>query len=110
MNGIKYQNSNKNKVFDSFCTGLFAPGLVGIAMGFLILVGVKDSPESAGFPSVEGASSKAQSTKDEESSKSGSQKESLLDLLVNDCLKYVCIQLRFRLTLSFSILFFILVL
>ena len=76
------------RVFDFF-TGLFAPGLVGIAMGFLILFGVKDSPESAGFPSVEGGSSKTHSIKDEESSKTESQKESLLDLLVNDCLKYV---------------------
>jgi len=76
-------------IFHAFCTGLFAPGLVGIAMGLLIFVGVKDSPESAGFPSVEGGSSVKKSAKVQEPSESESQKESLLDLLVNDCLKYV---------------------
>jgi OPA family sugar phosphate sensor protein UhpC-like MFS transporter len=61
--------------------GLFAPGVIGLLMGVLILLGVKDSPESAGFPPVEAGSTKAKPEKDD------GQKESLLDLLVNDCLK-----------------------
>lgn len=61
--------------------GLFAPGVIGLLMGMLILLGVKDSPESAGFPPVEAGSTKAKPEKD------NGKKESLLDLLVNDCLK-----------------------
>jgi len=33
--------------------GMWAPGLVGLVMGVLILLAVRDSPESVGFPPVE---------------------------------------------------------
>ena len=64
--------------------GMFAPGCVGLVMGLFILLGVRDSPESAGFLPVEkvketvpkvGADGKP------------AKKESLVDLLVNDVLK-----------------------
>lgn len=67
-------------------SGLFAPGIVGVAMGCLILLGVKDSPESAGFPPVEGDITKPEKT--DKQSGAVEKKETLLDLLVNDVLKY----------------------
>ena len=33
--------------------GMFAPGIVGLVMGAFILLGVRDTPEAAGFPPVE---------------------------------------------------------
>lgn len=40
--------------------GLWAPGLIGIVVGLLILATLKDSPEAAGFPAVEDAAAAAQ--------------------------------------------------
>ncbi|EFN51043.1 hypothetical protein CHLNCDRAFT_141550 [Chlorella variabilis] len=62
--------------------GMFAPGIVGTAMGLLILLGVRDSPEAIGYPPVE-------ARKEAPPNADGSQapKESLVSLLVNDCLK-----------------------
>jgi MFS transporter, OPA family, sugar phosphate sensor protein UhpC len=65
--------------------GLFAPGIIGIIMGLMIIIGVKDSPESAGYDPVEKKEIKASQTGDEAAV--AEKKESLLDLLVNDCLK-----------------------
>lgn len=66
---------------------MFAPGLIGIVMGVLILFGVKDSPESAGFLPVE----RVQTAPKKENPSGGppveAKKESLVDLLVNDVLK-----------------------
>jgi sugar phosphate permease len=61
--------------------GMFAPGLVGIVMGLLILLGVRDSPEAIGYPPVE-----AREEKKGDDGKPAAQ-ESLVSLLVNDCLK-----------------------
>ena len=33
--------------------GMYAPGVVGIAVGLLILLIMKDSPESIGYPPIE---------------------------------------------------------
>lgn len=33
--------------------GMYAPGLVGIVVGILILLIMKDSPESIGYPAIE---------------------------------------------------------
>lgn len=67
--------------------GLFAPGIVGLVMGFIILAGVRDSPEAIGYPPVEIVAKKeSKPTADGEAPE---KKESLVDLLVNDCLKYV---------------------
>lgn len=62
--------------------GMFAPGIVGVVMGLLILAGVRDSPESAGFLPVE-----VVKPKEPEADGTPAKKESLVDLLVNDCLK-----------------------
>ena len=73
--------------------GLWAPGTIGLVMGLLILLGVKDSPESVGFAPVDGGS-KAEDKPDDAVQETSSKddqmdqkKESLVDLLVNDCLK-----------------------
>lgn len=73
--------------------GLWAPGTIGLVMGLLILLGVKDSPESVGFAPVDGGS-KAEDKPDDAAQEASSKddekdqkKESLVDLLVNDCLK-----------------------
>jgi len=64
---------------------MFAPGMVGVAMGLLILLGVKDSPESAGYLPVEKVEEKSSNAHD--SKGNPKPKESLIDLLVNDVLK-----------------------
>lgn len=70
--------------------GMFAPGIVGVVMGALILVGVRDSPEAAGFLPVEQKKEATKKeSKDSESSVGEKPKESLVDLLVTDVLKYV---------------------
>lgn len=33
--------------------GMWAPGCVGLVVGFMLLFAVKDSPQKAGFPPVE---------------------------------------------------------
>lgn len=35
-------------------TGMFAPGIIGLTVGAFILLAVKDSPQSAGYPPVRG--------------------------------------------------------
>ena len=63
--------------------GMFAPGIVGLGMALLILLGVRDSPEQAGFPPVE-------LKKQDEAAKAGAKpasEDGLIALLVKDCLK-----------------------
>uniref|UniRef100_A0A1D2ACF3 Major facilitator superfamily (MFS) profile domain-containing protein n=1 Tax=Auxenochlorella protothecoides TaxID=3075 RepID=A0A1D2ACF3_AUXPR len=62
--------------------GMFAPGIVGLAMSVLILAGVRDSPEDAGFPPVE-----LKKAAPVAAGATPKPKESLIALLVNDCLK-----------------------
>lgn len=38
--------------------GMYAPGIVGIILGIILLGVTKDSPESAGFPPVEETAAK----------------------------------------------------
>jgi sugar phosphate permease len=61
--------------------GMWAPGLVGVTIGLLLLFAVRDSPEQVGFPPVEVVAPKQ---KDDGSE---APKESLLSLLVNNVLK-----------------------
>ena len=74
--------------------GLWAPGTIGVIMGLLILIGVKDSPESAGFDPVETKEAAVKeavvkAAGDDEGAPPAApeKRESLVDLLVNDCLK-----------------------
>ena len=60
---------------------MWAPGLVGLTVGALLLLGVRDSPESCGFPPVEVVAVKKKSDGSE------APKESLLTMLVNNVLK-----------------------
>lgn len=62
--------------------GMWAPGIAGFVMGALILLAVKDSPESAGFPPVERVE---QAAKVEGAPPVA--KESLMELLMNNVLK-----------------------
>ena len=71
--------------------GLWAPGTIGLIMGMVILLGVKDSPESVGFDPVETNDMKEAAVDDDNDTSAAAsapeKKESLVDLLVNDCLK-----------------------
>lgn len=71
--------------------GMFAPGIIGLAMAALILLGVGDSPQAAGYLPVENVEEKKSDSGDTrtEGGKNVTEekKESLIDLLVNDCLK-----------------------
>lgn len=67
--------------------GMYAPGIVGLTMAGLILLGVRDSPQSAGFPPVERAKTAVSPPETKDTAVKTEKKESLLDLLVNDCLK-----------------------
>lgn len=64
-----------------------------MAMGFLILVSVRDSPEAIGFPPVEemsqapAAKPAAEAAVKPAATEPAEPKESLVDLLVNDVLK-----------------------
>jgi OPA family sugar phosphate sensor protein UhpC-like MFS transporter len=60
---------------------MFAPGIIGFVVGAFILLAVKDTPQSAGYLPVEVP--KDTPAKGAEEGK----KESLVSLLVNDCLK-----------------------
>lgn len=63
---------------------MWAPGLVGLAVGFILLFVVRDSPEQVGFPPVE-VVEKAKPKK--EADGSDGPKESLITLLINNVLK-----------------------
>lgn len=72
--------------------GMFAPGIVGVVMGLLILAAVRDSPEAIGYPPVEArkeaAPAPAAAAGDGDAQPPpAAEKESLVSLLVNDCLK-----------------------
>ncbi|KAK9824039.1 hypothetical protein WJX72_007208 [[Myrmecia] bisecta] len=62
--------------------GMFAPGLVGIAVGLVLLLLLKDSPESAGYPPVEVVKPKKSSA-----TASDEKKPTMMESLVNECLK-----------------------
>jgi sugar phosphate permease len=65
---------------------MFAPGIVGLAMGLFILVAVRDSPQAIGYPPVERAKEAAPAAGADPAAPPA-PKESLIDLLVNDVLK-----------------------
>jgi sugar phosphate permease len=60
---------------------MWAPGLVGLTVGVLLLFGVRDSPESCGFPPVEVVAVKKKADGSE------APKEGLLSMLLNNVLK-----------------------
>ncbi|KAK9864915.1 hypothetical protein WJX84_009121 [Apatococcus fuscideae] len=61
--------------------GMFAPGIVGVTVGLLILLTVRDSPEKIGYPPIEiVAKAKKEDGKAE-------AKETLMSLLLNNVLK-----------------------
>eukprot|EP00891_Asterochloris_glomerata_P002463 jgi/Astpho2/2463/Aster-04188 len=62
--------------------GMWAPGCVGLVVGFMLLFAVKDSPQKAGFPPVEIVDKKEKDANGKEQ-----PKESLLQLLVKNVLK-----------------------
>ncbi|KDD75525.1 major facilitator superfamily protein [Helicosporidium sp. ATCC 50920] len=66
--------------------GMYAPGIVGLGMALLILLGVRDSPEAVGFAPVEAQSAGSAAPAVARPAAEG-PKASLLSLLVNDCLK-----------------------
>lgn len=58
--------------------GMYAPGVVGIAVGLLILLIMRDSPESIGYPPIEPKKPTASGAKNQ---------PSIMDSLKNECLK-----------------------
>ena len=60
---------------------MFAPGIVGLVMGVVILLAVRDSPEAVGFPPVEVVKAAPAAP-----SEPATPKESRVDRLVNDVL------------------------
>lgn len=62
--------------------GMWAPGLVGVSIGLMLLFAVKDSPEAIGYPPVEIVKDKKK-----KNAAGVEQKESLLQLLVQNVLK-----------------------
>eukprot|EP00884_Botryococcus_braunii_P006797 jgi/Botrbrau1/16118/Bobra.7_2s0080.2 len=63
--------------------GMWAPGIVGVTIGVLLLIAVRDSPEQCGYPPVEVVQPKAKA----KAAAAAKPKESLLSLLVNNVLK-----------------------
>lgn len=66
--------------------GMLAPGVVGLAMAALLLLLIRDTPEKAGFLPVEAPKAEAKAP-ESEAAAAPKQKESLVSLLVSDCLK-----------------------
>lgn len=71
--------------------GMWAPGFVGLAVGVLLLLGVRDSPEACGYPPIEEvkpAKKKVEETKAASgSAAAAAEKPSLLELLLTNVLK-----------------------
>jgi len=68
-------------VSECACAGMWAPGLVGLVVGVLLLLVVRDSPESVGFPPVEVVAAAKQDDGQDK------PKESLITMLVNNVLR-----------------------
>ena len=66
----------------SRATGMWVPGATGLAVGALLLLLVRDSPEAVGYPPVETVQAKPK-----EKDGSDAPKESLVSLLLNNVLK-----------------------
>ena len=70
--------------------GMWAPGIVGLAVGVLLLLGVRDSPEACGYPPIEEVKP-AKKKVEEKVAASGAagaaEKPSLLELLLTNVLK-----------------------
>ena len=60
---------------------MWAPGLTGLVVGVLLMLAVRDSPESVGFPPVELVEAAKQDDGQD------APKESLLSMLVNNVLR-----------------------
>lgn len=60
---------------------MWAPGITGVVVGVLLLLLVRDSPESVGFPPVEVVEAAKQDDGED------APKESLLTMLVNNVLR-----------------------
>jgi sugar phosphate permease len=62
--------------------GMFAPGIVGLVVGLLLLVTIKDSPQAAGFPPVETIAEKPKKGGETKKDERG-----LIQILTQECLK-----------------------
>ena len=60
---------------------MWAPGITGLVVGVLLLLAVRDSPESVGFPPVEVVAAAKQDDGQD------APKESLLSMLINNVLR-----------------------
>ena len=73
--------------------GMWVPGIIGVVLGVVILLGLKESPEAAGFPPVEEASAApgggaaGEGETGEEGKPEAKSKASLREILVETVLK-----------------------
>lgn len=67
--------------------GMLAPGVVGIGMAAMLLLLIRDTPEKAGFLPVEAPKEAPKKAAGEAGEAAAAPKESLISLLVSDCLK-----------------------
>ena len=69
--------------------GMWAPGIVGLVVGFLLLLGVRDSPEACGYPPIEEVKPAKKKVEEEKAVSGGAaaEKPSLLELLLTNVLK-----------------------
>jgi len=63
--------------------GLWAPGLIGVAVGLVIIATLKDSPEAAGFPAVEDPKAAAAAKAAKAAAAGGAPGEPQLSLMEN---------------------------
>ena len=69
---------------------MWAPGIVGLVVGVLLLFGVRDSPEACGYPPIEEvkpSKKKVEEVKTVSDGAVAAEKPSLLELLLTNVLK-----------------------
>lgn len=67
--------------------GMFAPGIIALAIALLLLLVIKDDPETAGFESIDSDASKGSSAKSAAPKPKVKDDRGLLTILLEECLK-----------------------
>jgi hypothetical protein len=86
--------------------GMWAPGIIGVVVGMLVLAFVRDSPEAIGYPPIEEIEVAKTKNADGSDSEADEEKKSLMTLLVENVLRnpyiwgMVCTDLLSKLTCS----------
>lgn len=67
--------------------GMWAPGIIGVVVGMLVLAFVRDSPEAIGYPPIEEIEVAKAKNADGSDSEADEEKKSLMTLLVENVLR-----------------------